>query len=316
MTLLAPVLFVLAALAQDPEAERLKKEVDKLKADNEVLIRLIQELNDKMSKLEGAKEPKPAADLLREEQLKQAVKSAFLEAELKAMKAAKASAVPPAVTPVPVPEIVKPGQQPRAPIDAKVTAVANEIGLVVLSVGKNDGVQLGDEFTVYRGAEFVAKIVIDRADFRWSAGKVTLRHGEPRIGDSVSNYIYLKGKVLEPAPLPSRGSAEELRSIRKELDDVRAQVRILSDRVIPSWQNEGLALEDLSEPIRSQLKIAKGVMVRQVRDGSPAAKFGFKPYDAIPDLSEDQVLRAVKEGGKVTIYRQGNLETLQGVRSR
>jgi len=148
---------------------------------------------------------------------------------------------------------------------------------------------------------------------------------EPRVADLVSKrrewVVYSAvPPSLQPAaapvtPAPSRGSAEELLSLRKELDDVRAQVRVLSDRVIPSWQNEGLALEDLSEPIRSQLKIARGVMVRQVRDGSAAAKFGFKPYDVIPDLNEEQVLRAMKEG-KVTIYRQGNLATLQETRSR
>src|SRR5213079_3185155 len=98
-------------------------------------------------------------------------------------------------------------------------------------------------------------------------GKVTVQKGEVRIGDAASNYIYLTATVAEPVPAPvvaapSRGSAEELRSLRKELDDVRAQVRILSDRVIPSWQNEGLALEDLSEPMRSQLKIVRGLMVR------------------------------------------------------
>jgi antitoxin (DNA-binding transcriptional repressor) of toxin-antitoxin stability system len=314
MTLLAPVFLLLAALAQDPEAERLKKEVDRLKTDNEVLLRQIKELSEKMSKLEG---PKATADLLREEQLKQAVRAAFQEAELKAMSGAKPSPVPAVTTPAAVPDIVRPGQPtPRAPIDTFVTAVASEIGLVVISAGKDDRVQVGDEFTVFRKGEYVARIKIDRSDRKWSAGKVTARNSEPRVGDEVSNYMYLRVASVPATPVPSRGSAEELRSIRKELDDVRAQVRILSDRVIPSWQNEGLALEDLSEPIRSQLKIAKGVMVRQVRDGSPAAKFGFKPYDAIPDLSEDQVLRAVKEGGKVTIYRQGNLETLQGDRSR
>jgi len=316
MAFLAPALLLFAALAQDSDPEQLKKEVDRLKAYNEVLLRQLNELNDKVSKLQGETTPKSALERLREEERAKAVQRSSLEAEaLVRAQSSKGPAVQPAV---PAPEIVKPEQQPRTPIDATVTAVANEIGLVVLSVGKDDRVQVGDDFTIYRKGELVAKVKIDRADRKWSAGKVTYRHGEPRIGDAVSNYIYLTAKVADPVPAPvtpSTARTEELRSIRKELDDVLAQVRLLSDRVIPSWQNEGLALEDLSEPIRSQLKIARGVMVRQVRDESPAAKFGFKPYDVIPDLNEEQVLRAMKEG-KVTIYRQGSLATLQETRSR
>ena len=45
---------------------------------------------------------------------------------------------------------------PKAPLNGKVTAVANEIGLVVISVGKDAGVAEGDEFTLYRGGDFVA----------------------------------------------------------------------------------------------------------------------------------------------------------------
>jgi len=306
-------LLLFAALAQDPASEELKKEVDRLKADNEVLLRQLKELSETMPKLEAVKTPLSPQDQLRQEQWLRAVRSAYLEAQ-ELLRARNPE------TPAPAP--VKPGQEiPRKPVDPWVTAIAPEIGMVVISAGKDDRVQVGDEFTVYRKTEFVAKIKIDRADHKWSAGKVISKRSEPRVGDLVSNSIFVTAKVAEPVPAPvvpapARHSVEELRSIRKELDDVLAQVRVLSDRVIPSWKNEGLALEEASEPVRSQLKIDRGLMVRQVREGSPAAKFGFKPFDVVADRSEDQVLRAVKEGGKVTIYRQGSLETLQGDRSR
>ena len=89
---------------------------------------------------------------------------------------------------------------PKKPLNGKVTAVANEIGLVVISIGKDDGVMEGDEFTVYRGGDFVAKIQVDRADRRWSAGKVVLKKTDPRVADDVSNHIYVS------APRPSDGN--------------------------------------------------------------------------------------------------------------
>lgn len=80
---------------------------------------------------------------------------------------------------------------PRKPLEGKVTAVANEIGLVVISIGKDAGVLEGDEFTVFRGGDFVAKIVIDRADRSWAAGKVVLKKTDPRVADDASNHIFV-----------------------------------------------------------------------------------------------------------------------------
>lgn len=80
---------------------------------------------------------------------------------------------------------------PKKPLEGKVTAVANEIGLVVISIGKDDGILESDEFTIHRNGEFVAKIVIDRADRKWSAGKVVLKKNDPRVADDVSNHIFV-----------------------------------------------------------------------------------------------------------------------------
>jgi len=88
---------------------------------------------------------------------------------------------------------------PKKPLEGKVTAVANEIGLVVISIGRDDGVLENDEFTVYRGGDFVAKIVVDKADRKWSAGKVVLKKTDPRVADDVSNHIFVS------APRPGGG---------------------------------------------------------------------------------------------------------------
>ncbi len=82
---------------------------------------------------------------------------------------------------------------PRKPLEGKVTAVANEIGLVVISIGKDDGVLEGDEFTIYRGGDFVAKVIVDRADRKWAAGKVVLKKTDPKVADDASNHIFVAG---------------------------------------------------------------------------------------------------------------------------
>ena len=91
------------------------------------------------------------------------------------------------------------GVPPMKALEAKVTAVANEIGLVVISVGKDDGVLEADEFSIYRGGGFVAKLAINRADRKWSAGKVVLKSSDPKVGDDASNHRYVGPPPLKRA---------------------------------------------------------------------------------------------------------------------
>jgi hypothetical protein len=88
---------------------------------------------------------------------------------------------------------------PKKALEGKITAVAPEIGMVVMSIGKDDGVLVGDEFTIDRGGEFVAKVVVDRADRKWCAGKVLLKKTEPKVGDDVSNHIFFGAPPLKRA---------------------------------------------------------------------------------------------------------------------
>jgi hypothetical protein len=79
---------------------------------------------------------------------------------------------------------------PRKALQAQVTAVAAELDLVVISIGRDAGVNEGDEFTVYRGGTFVGKIAIDRVDRAWASGRIVLKgKEEPRIGDQASNNV-------------------------------------------------------------------------------------------------------------------------------
>jgi hypothetical protein len=92
--------------------------------------------------------------------------------------------------------------------------------MVVLSLGKDDGVLVGDEFTVYRGGDFVAKIVIDRADRKWAAGKIVLKKGDPQVGDDVSNHIFISGPRSSSAceaAVPVDESKASLERIRAKM---------------------------------------------------------------------------------------------------
>ena len=48
------------------------------------------------------------------------------------------------------------------PIHAKVLAVDNAVNLVMLSVGQDDGVRKGYQFTVYRKDEYIGKVLVER----------------------------------------------------------------------------------------------------------------------------------------------------------
>jgi antitoxin (DNA-binding transcriptional repressor) of toxin-antitoxin stability system len=199
---------------------------------------------------------------------------------------------------------------PRRPLQGKVSAVAVEIGLVVLSLGTEDGVREGEEFTVYRDGDFVAKIGVDRADRKWSAGKITLKKSDPRVGDDVSNHLLVSTRVAAAsAPLKS---AEALRDLRRELDEIRKQVRELSGQLYPAWAVAGVYVEEAPEELREHLGMSHGVVVKAVRAGSAAEKAGLRVHDAVPRLTETQVLEAIEKGDPIGIVRQGKAQTVGG----
>lgn len=342
---LSMVLLLAAALpasGQDPEVQMLKKQVELLKV--EVAARdleienkklFIEILNKKLSTLEAENSAKAAriADLTGqlEVQLKQITE--LTAAPAREMKRAEEEFAL-------VMAWLRGGGAPEKLLEGKVTAVGDEIGLVVISVGKDDGVLEKDEFAISRAGEFVAKIVIDRVDRKWSAGKVVLKKSDPRVADDVFNSMFVVSAPLAPTavkpgravvlapprppPAPpvavpavslrvepvSPKSSDAIREIRKELDEVRRQVRALSDQVLPSWHGYGLASEEAPEELRTHLGIARGLMIRRVREGSPAEKVGLKSYDVVLDLTEAQLLDAIDKKLALRVMRQGREKTL------
>lgn len=71
-------------------------------------------------------------------------------------------------------------------ITGKVTAAADEISLVVLSVGTDHGIQDGQQFVILRQGETIGRGAINRKDLKWSAGNLTSKKSPPKVGDDVS----------------------------------------------------------------------------------------------------------------------------------
>ncbi len=63
---------------------------------------------------------------------------------------------------VPVNDIVRTETQPATPIEGKVLAVRDEVNLVMISVGLDDGVKKGHRFTIFRGEEYIGKVEVEK----------------------------------------------------------------------------------------------------------------------------------------------------------
>lgn len=71
---------------------------------------------------------------------------------------------------------------------AQVTGVDNDLNIVLLSVGSDDGVKPGYTFTVYRGNEYVGKVMIDKVEKDYASGySVKELQKQPiEVGDSAT----------------------------------------------------------------------------------------------------------------------------------
>jgi predicted RNase H-like nuclease (RuvC/YqgF family) len=89
---------------------------------------------------------------------------------------------------IPIPEIsVK-----KKLIEGYITAVSKKVNLVLCSVGEEHGVEVGDQFTVYRKDKYIGKIVIDRVWKDGSAGHsiLDLEKEKIQVGDKITTRIF------------------------------------------------------------------------------------------------------------------------------
>ncbi len=82
------------------------------------------------------------------------------------------------------------GVEPK--IDGVVLGVSDKVNLVLISVGTNDKVQVGYKFTVYRGSEYVSKLIVDKVEDKWAACRelTDFRKREIEQGDNVSTRVF------------------------------------------------------------------------------------------------------------------------------
>lgn len=74
-------------------------------------------------------------------------------------------------------------------VDGKVLAVSKVMNLLIVNVGKERGVEVGDQFTVYRGDKFVGKIQVEKADKDWSSARMIedFKRMDPSVGDDITS---------------------------------------------------------------------------------------------------------------------------------
>jgi hypothetical protein len=77
-------------------------------------------------------------------------------------------------------------------IDGVVLGVSDKVNLVLISVGSKDKVQVGFKFTVYRGSQYISKLVVDKVEDGWSACRelTDFRKDTIQQGDNVSTRVY------------------------------------------------------------------------------------------------------------------------------
>ena len=155
-----------------------------------------------------------------------------------------------AKVPVPAPSVTA----PRIPLIGKVTAVAKEIGLVVISIGKDDGIQEGDELTVYHGGEVAAQMMIDRADRKWSAGKVFQKKMDPLVADDVSNHnLFSSGGSPTPAPVvPPPPDVVKPNANLRTIERVQPTIHWMGP--VPQ---EGISPQDWLELVKARLEVQR-----------------------------------------------------------
>jgi len=74
-------------------------------------------------------------------------------------------------------------------VDARVLKVNNDLKVIVLSVGKKNGVKVAHKFTVYRGTNFVAEVIVNFVDDGTCVAQPVLVEKPILVGDVATTRI-------------------------------------------------------------------------------------------------------------------------------
>jgi outer membrane murein-binding lipoprotein Lpp len=77
-------------------------------------------------------------------------------------------------------------------IQGAVVGVSSKHPIVIINVGEDDGVHIGFQFTVFRGREYVGKIVIEKVYPNQAAGRILEMYLKDKIlvGDKVATKVH------------------------------------------------------------------------------------------------------------------------------
>lgn len=89
---------------------------------------------------------------------------------------------------IPIPEVTL----KKKVIDGVVTAVSDKVNLVLISVGEEQDVEVGDQFTVYRKDKYIGKIIIEKVWRDGAAGRSIKELEKEKIqaGDKVTTRVF------------------------------------------------------------------------------------------------------------------------------
>ena len=74
-------------------------------------------------------------------------------------------------------------------IQAKITGVDLDTGLVVLNAGSEAGVRKNFDFTVYRGDKYIATVRVFHREQNQSAAKIVIKNADVEIGDNARTQL-------------------------------------------------------------------------------------------------------------------------------
>jgi len=165
-----------------------------------------------------------------------------------------------------------------------VTAVAGEISLLVVSIGKDEGVTEGEELKIFRGDRLIAKAIVDRTDRKWSAAKTFWKEVDPRVGDDVSTgglfTVEQKKAFLEYAL-----------SFRPVTDDDRKRVKAL----VSDLDHDDVDVRDTA--VRGLIRL--GGLARAVLAATDTASLSAEAAARMKDVMKDldQMNRLLQSDG-------------------
>jgi vacuolar-type H+-ATPase subunit I/STV1 len=62
--------------------------------------------------------------------------------------------------------------KPTKAMNGIISAVSKDVQIVMISIGMDEGVQKGDQFTVYRGSQFIGKVIVEEPYKDMSAARI------------------------------------------------------------------------------------------------------------------------------------------------